>query len=325
MRIIDLTQVADDAILDSHVLAIDDPSQTLKMTVAQLKEVIKSYLDDVFVNIDGDMMTGKLVIKSDDNAIGLKNITQDDFLYLEGRNLDDVQRWIVGNLTAGSDDLSLYNSATNASVNLRGDGKIRLTTPAGLPTEVTEYLHALAMTGFGSYSAQYDNKAPYFHNFSDASDNYHPLWKMFDSNRGNVWSGGIEVLTGDFVIHSISHTGTQKTFRFERDSGSFIPQSYANFDARYQKLNTTWLASNGWHRDNSSGLITQWGQISGGGAGVQVTFPIAFTTTPYGAHVQYQRSGAVDYAPSVPGLTTTGMTIDCDNAAGNMYWSAIGY
>lgn len=399
MRIIDLTQVADDAILDTHVLAIDDPSQTLKMTVAQLKEVIKAALNDVFVNVDGDIMTGPLTIKNDWESLWLKPVTLDNPVYIVFQNADDAIKGIVGQADPGAAELGIWNQISLAAIVAAKDGHVRAVPAVGRSFVVTAddscvlmqnrvegkaiYLQALKPDGIprwymGNGSNDYNHLN--IINYEGGSNGitlaetgdidirtgndgtqgavnlYAPLVNIVNSTvtiKNTVYTVGEVGFTGltnmhdkngmlrwaygpyqnGWYVYSYNPDGTWRAqplfIEYETNNahiaGQVIPQNYANFDARYQNVNTGAMASTGWHKDTNTGLITQWGKIAGGGAGVQVTFPIAFPTSANSATVTYHRGGAVDYSPSVPSLLPTGMTIDCDNAAGNLFWMVVGH
>jgi|GEM_PF-2240899 Tail fiber protein gp37 C terminal. len=108
-------------------------------------------------------------------------------------------------------------------------------------------------------------------------------------------------------------------------------------DARYQLKNTASKAANGWHKDTSTGMITQWGTAAGGAddSYYTVNTPIAFPT----AFVSLQ------VYPIYPGAITSGHTLSSagkinstsqfgygvsDGSSGSIsaqgvYWEAKGY
>lgn len=84
------------------------------------------------------------------------------------------------------------------------------------------------------------------------------------------------------------------------------------------------LGTNGWWKDNSSGLIRQWGiQTTIGNGDFVVTFPIPFTTV---YNVSSTRIGTTaSPTVSVTGISATGFTIrQADGGDGGTYWEAIG-
>ncbi|MCU7295069.1 phage tail protein [Escherichia marmotae] len=106
-----------------------------------------------------------------------------------------------------------------------------------------------------------------------------------------------------------------------RVTGQVIPANYGNFDSRYQAKNTASKAANGWHKDASTGIITQWGYISNAGAGL--TFPVAFPSACASITIT-NAHGRFDYSIAVNSLSRTGAKFNSEGN-GNMYWTAIGY
>lgn len=324
MRIIDLTQVADDAILDTHVLAIDDPSQTLKMTVAQLKEVIKAALNDVFVNVSGDVMTGALSVVNTDMGLILKPEASKEPNYILFADADDRNRFYIGASTPGTDILTISSYVGGCWMEFVESGDIVLSPKAGTTTVNRGRMVVLSNYDSIILKAESAVGTPKLVG-TDESGN--KKWQIGTNDPATnlidwynfVGENGI-YLHGTGEIHLSPKPGMDVT-TYRR----FVPGDYSNFDARYQAVNTGGNGENGWHKDTNTGKITQWGKIAGGGAGVQVTFPIAFPNSANSATVTYHRGGAVDYSPSVPSLLPTGMTIDCDNAAGNLFWMVVGY
>ena len=104
-------------------------------------------------------------------------------------------------------------------------------------------------------------------------------------------------------------------------SGRVNPSDYGNFDSRYQAKNTASKAANGWHKDASTGVITQWGYISNAGAGL--TFPVAFPSACASITIT-NAHGRFDYSIAVNSLSRTGAKFNSEGN-GNMYWTAIGY
>lgn len=104
-------------------------------------------------------------------------------------------------------------------------------------------------------------------------------------------------------------------------NGQVAPTNYSNFDSRYQTKNTASKAANGWHKDVSTGIITQWGYISNAGAGL--TFPIAFPSACVNITIT-NAHGRFDYSIAVNSLSNTGAKFNSEGN-GNMYWTSIGY
>ncbi|EBI9231624.1 hypothetical protein DLA64_10740 [Salmonella enterica] len=85
-------------------------------------------------------------------------------------------------------------------------------------------------------------------------------------------------------------------------------------------------ASNGWFKDNYTGIIFQWGYVgaTGGADGRTITFPIAFTSSCIHVSGATAMSGASDYAVAVTSITNSNCFLSSwDGRA--CYWFAIGY
>lgn len=163
--------------------------------------------------------------------------------------------------------------------------------------------------------------------------------------NGSLGLGTANALGGNSIVLGDNDTGFkqngdglldvyangQHVFRFQNGTlqsnkpvsvvGRVTPSDYGNFDSRYQAKNTASKAANGWHKDVSTGLITQWGYISNAGAGL--TFPIAFPSACVNITIT-NAHGRFDYSIAVKSLSNTGATFNSEGN-GNMYWTAIGY
>lgn len=193
-----------------------------------------------FLPITGGEITGPVTIDADDYSLVIRNKSQNSPLRLVGANADGNVRWYVGNGVPNDAALHLVNiGAGSNGIIVSADGSISLATTNGMPVFVNTELQAPNFTatsemGFGSYAGQYNVKAPYYTEFNDSGTSvYHPLWKMKDLYNGLMWSGGMIINDGGFVIHFTDAAGNNRIFEFAKD-GTFIPASYANFDARYQ-------------------------------------------------------------------------------------------
>nr|WP_241956708.1 tail fiber protein [Escherichia albertii] len=129
----------------------------------------------------------------------------------------------------------------------------------------------------------------------------------------DVYANNVHVMR--FVSGSIQ---SNKTINI---TGCVNPSDYGNFDSRYQAKNTASKAANGWHKDVSTGVITQWGYISNAGAGL--TFPVAFPSACTSITIT-NAHGRFDYSIAVNSLSRTGAKFNSEGN-GNMYWTAIGY
>lgn len=92
--------------------------------------------------------------------------------------------------------------------------------------------------------------------------------------------------------------------------------------------NQAYLSTNGWFKDESTGMITQWGFANSTVRGyITATFPIAFPTACLNVSVTVHRNSSDDEAASnysvVSSFNTTSAVIGCDRQG--TYWTAIGY
>lgn len=101
MRIKQLDPIPDGAISPDQELAIDDPSQTFKITLSQLREFLEAH----FVLKSGDTMTGALHIQPPVEAAGeaftIRAESADLPVYLRAWAGEDLN-WFIGKATAGN-------------------------------------------------------------------------------------------------------------------------------------------------------------------------------------------------------------------------------
>nr|EIQ9988436.1 hypothetical protein [Escherichia coli] len=88
-------------------------------------------------------------------------------------------------------------------------------------------------TGHGAFSSQNNGEAPLYQYVDTAqTSEYWPIIKQKYKQANSTWSAGMLINTNQFVVHYIDSAGKSASFTFRND-GQFIPQSYANFDAKY--------------------------------------------------------------------------------------------
>lgn len=92
------------------------------------------------------------------------------------------------------------------------------------------------------------------------------------------------------------------------------------FLATLGMLPTAGLGGNGWHKDNATGLITQWG--SGTIVNNYVAFPVSFPNICASVQVTDAGNGRAVYSAS---SSTTGMTVYTSGSNPVYSWLAIGY
>lgn len=182
----------------------------------------------------GGVFNGAISILADGSPIILQNDLQGQPLYLLAKDADGTNKFYIGTPAAGSNNATFSNYKGSGNyISLMQNGGIDIVSKNGLGTTTNVGYEVSEKTGSGSFDGQYNVKAPYYHEFTDAApSSYHPLWKIKDLHNKNMWSGGILVNAGDFIIIHDTDAGTGLGFVFKRD-GTFIPANYANFDARY--------------------------------------------------------------------------------------------
>lgn len=91
----------------------------------------------------------------------------------------------------------------------------------------------VSSTGHGAFSSQNNGEAPLYQYFDTAqTSEYWPIIKQKYKQANSTWSAGMLINANQFVVHYIDSAGKSASFYFRND-GQFIPQSYANFDAKY--------------------------------------------------------------------------------------------
>ncbi len=94
------------------------------------------------------------------------------------------------------------------------------------------------------------------------------------------------------------------------------------FLATKDMLPTASLGMTGWHKDNSTGLITQWGEITTSQAAFRVNFPLAFPNNCFGVTVSDRNSFS---SVGTSNRTTTGFDLNSSfNGTTNSFYIAKG-
>ncbi|ELA6496107.1 hypothetical protein RF847_004582 [Salmonella enterica] len=236
----------------------------------------------------------KYVLKAGDTMTGKLSLPQTSSFGVNSTN------------TIGGSSIAIGDNDTGFKSN--GDGNIALMANnvlAGYFSE-NELQHSKKMltqlfqifftnnfpVGAGGFGGQLNSDAP----FSvptikrpNNDNNYFPIIKekvILDVGYPVAFSMGL-LTTGQqnfpqIVIHAKTDFDVNdKIWIFDvatgnlTSPGSVIPSNYSNFDARYNKLNSAGKSQNGWQKDNSTGIITQWGYIetSNGTFNFPVSFP----------------------------------------------------
>ncbi len=268
-------------------------------------------------------------------------------LYIRGLNSDGAMRWYVGNGSAGNDSVQLANYATGAQLQLTdmctinkplkvtgnfdatGSGNF----PGGVASAAGVTLNSSALVGmyFGADAASFTNA-----NLLLKSWNGIGFYNTCPTSGIQGITGYINVRTGNMEMKSTITPGDYANF-----DARFYTKTLANTtftkvgvaytkgesDGRYNLKNTASLGANGWHKDPTTGLITQWGTITASGAGWQtVTFPTAFPSVCLNVQVTMINSSQGKFADNygtAGSVTRTNFLCGRDNQGA--YWEAKGY
>ncbi|CDZ82768.1 Phage T4 tail fibre [Citrobacter koseri] len=144
-----------------------------------------------------------------------------------------------------------------------------------------------------------------------------------DAPRGVM--GYIDVRMGRLAMKEQVIPGNYSNFdaRYQA-KGNYTPagQAYtkAESDARFNLKNTASKAANGWEKDESTGIITQWG--SGNVVNSAVSFPIAFPNNCASVQVTDAGNGKASFSAV---RTKNGMTVYTNGTSPVYSWVAKGY
>jgi hypothetical protein len=127
--------------------------------------------------------------------------------------------------------------------------------------------------------------------------------------QGSAWGAGVGLKQ-----YIASQLATQKTY----------------IDNGFNKKNTASLAVNGWHKDESTGIITQWGAGNTTTNGANVTYPIPFPNACTSIAANERNNNITPVIINFSGVGKTGFTVQAwnNNAArvdSSISWVATGY
>lgn len=196
-----------------------------------------------------------------------------------------------------------------------------------------------AYNGSQGWGGQYSSLAPFYNVFSSSGgSDYHPLIKQKGTTLTNSWafSQGMMNSNGNlsWMLHMRGSGGDDIQFIWDTGGnfstyGRVNPSDYGNFDARYNRKNTAALGNSGWCRDESTGLIMQWGSVDS--ARGTYTFPRAFSQACFAVFATNKdgQGGAIDNAYGYPVSNTQFFLASKANSgqdtAYGISWFALGY
>ncbi|WP_236943043.1 phage tail protein [Escherichia sp. MOD1-EC6096] len=272
----------------------------LKPTVDKAKNAVQR---------DGDTMTGELKIRGVNalrifnEAFGLIFRRSEECLHLIPTSEGQGENGDIGPLRPFTINLRTGEISMSHKVSVGGGSQVNGALGIGVQ-------NALG----GNSIALGDNDTGFKQNGDGVLDVYANGQHVLRFTSGGIQSNKTINVTGRVNPSDYGNFDS----RYLRTGNSYTK---AESDARYQAKNTASKAANGWYKDTSTGIITQWGYLSNAGAGL--TFPTAFPSACTSITITNAHTRA-DYSISVKSLSRTGATFNSENN-GNMYWTAIGY
>ncbi len=313
------------------------------------------------VSKDGDTMSGILKVNAEiqsASANGFRIVYGDygTFWRNDGNNL-----YLM--ITDKGDAYGAYNSLRPLWVSL-ATGGLNSATP--LTVSNTIYAGKEITAGYSgafAWAEQYKTKAAFFNAYSSTgTSEFHPVVKQLATIAGkNSWAFSMGSLIADaelsWHLHMKGSGGNDVNFKWDV-KGNFIapgqisPGSFANFDsryytkaqsdagymsrtgaytkgesdARYNLKNTASKAATGWEKDNSTGVIKQWGVATRSANATRITFPTAFPNACTGVQLTLiWRGGFHDQNVYVQSPDKSGFTYVADTGEVTAYFEARGY
>lgn len=270
---------------------------------------IYSDFDQRYVKKSGDLMTGELKIRGVNalrifnEAFGLIFRRSEECLHLIPTRENQGESGDIGPLRPFTINLRTGEISMSHKVSVGGGSQVNGALGIGVQ-------NALG----GNSIALGDNDTGFKQNGDGVLDVYANGQHVLRFTSGGIQSNKTINVTGRVNPSDYGNFDS----RYLRTGNSYTK---AESDARYQAKNTASKAANGWHKDASTGIITQWGYLSNAGAGL--TFPTAFPSACTSITITNAHTRA-DYSISVKSLSRTGATFNSENN-GHMYLTAIGY
>lgn len=177
-------------------------------------------------------------------------------------------------------------------------------------------------------------------NPNDAYGNYNALRPIsFNLSTGdlvagkNLSVGGNFSVSGAATLRNVTINGSATVTGAVNATGNVtgqqvIPRNYSNFDGRYALKSTLSRSATGYHIDQSTGLITQWGIATrGGGNQTQINFPYKFPSACVNVQLTLREGSNIfrDQNVYVSGVTTSSFVYNAGSGEGSSYWEAKGW
>ncbi|EMS8795009.1 tail fiber protein [Enterobacter ludwigii] len=266
-------------------------------------------------------------------------------------------------LTNKGDKFGGYNSLRPLWVSLE-TGALNSASP--LSVNNTIYAGKEITAGYsGNYAwvEQYNTKAPFFNLYSTAgTSEYHPVLKQQATIQGvNSWAFSMGSLVSSSVLswhlHMKGSGGQDVNYKWDTSGnfiapGQIIPGSFTNFDsryytkgqsdagymaktsaytkaesdARYNLKNTASKAASGWEKDNSTGIMKQWGVATRSADSTRIAFPTAFPNACLSVQLTLlYTNGFHDQNIYVQNPDKSGFTYVAGSGEVKVYFEARGY
>jgi len=266
-------------------------------------------------------------------------------------------------LTGEGDAYGGFNALRPLRVNLE-TGAMHSDSPLSVANSIAAAKEITAgYSGIFGWANQYSTKAPFFSSYSTTgASEYHPAIKQqatITSKNSYAFSMGSLVSDGalSWHLHMKGSGGADINYKWDTNGnftapGQIIAGNYANFDvryytkaqsdagymsrtgaytkgesdARYNLKNTASKAATGWEKDNSTGVIKQWGVATRSANATRITFPTAFPNACTGVQLTLiWRGGFHDQNIYVQSPDKSGFTYVADTGEVTAYFEARGY
>lgn len=286
------------------------------------------------VQRDGDTMSGKLNLPqtssfgvNTDNALGGNSIALGD----NDTGFKQESDGVIG-VYANSQKIA---EITNTEFNIIGNAS--LINGALLLGGLTHFIrhNAIDDAGFGGNNVELASW-----NGIGLTCTYDNITRIyFNPRKGEIGLRGD--LKADGNVYSgasawLDQTGNLQGITWGKGVGlkQYIANQIADqkkyVDDGFNKKNIASLGTNGWHRDETTGLVTQWGSGKTTTIGANVTFPIPFPNACTSITSNERNNNITPVIINLSGVGKAGFTVQAwDNNAGrvnsDISWIATGY
>lgn len=266
----------------------------------------------------GDTMTGRLMINVDGEGVRLKPKTAGYASYIISVDSANTNHWYVGAGSSLNGDVTLLNyKGGNNSVTMKDDGTVYLNPTQGRPAIVNGPLQ------IGAIGSAVLNIGDNDSGLRSSVDGQVDLWS--NNARVGYWNKTTFSFTGQMIPTNYANFDTRYQAK-----GNYTPagQAYtkAESDARYNLKNTASRAASGWEKDNTTGIMKQWGIATRTADSTRITFPTAFPTTCVSVQLTLlYTNGFHDQNIYVQNPDASGFTYIAGSGEVKVYFEARGY